>query len=283
MKYLEYRFDITPANSDMQDVLSAVLGEVGFESFVPTEDGENPLFAYVQPKNLDKEMLRAAIENFPVPGATIDFTYTEAEDKDWNKVWEENYFKPLVLGSDCVVSGTMHTDVPKAKYNIIINPKMSFGTGHHATTAQMLQEILKADINGLRVLDMGCGTGILGILAAMRGASSVVGVDFDEWCVENTKENLEINGIKNMSVVFGDASALENQGVFDIILANINRNILMADMPAYIAHLNRGGRLFMSGFYEEDVPILTEKAETLGLRHVSTHSQDRWACIGFEY
>ena len=133
------------------------------------------------------------------------------------------------------------------------------------------------------MLDIGCGTGILGILAAMRGASSVVGVDFDEWCVENTKENLEINGIKNMSVVFGDASALENQGMFDIILANINRNILMADMPAYIAHLNRGGRLFMSGFYEEDVPILTEKAETLGLRHVSTHSQDRWACIGFEY
>ena len=283
MKYLEYRFNITPATPDMQDVLSAVLGEAGFESFVPTEDGENPLLAYVQPKNLDEAVLQDCLENFPVPDVQIDFSSCEAEDKDWNKVWEENYFKPLVLGNDCVVSGTMHTDVPKARYNITINPKMSFGTGHHATTAQMLQAILATEMQGLRVLDMGCGTGILGILAAMRGAKEVVGVDFDEWCVENTKENLDINNIQNMSVVLGDASALENQGMFDIILANINRNILMADLPTYLKHLKHGGSIFMSGFYEEDIPVLQERAESLGLTLKSAHCQDRWACIAFNY
>ena len=282
MKYYEFTFSMQPSTTDLQDVLSSVLGEAGFDSFVPTEDGSNPLMAYIKVADFDEEVLTSAIKNFPIPNVDITYSKAEAEDKDWNKLWEENYFQPLVVDGKCVVYGTMHKDVLKAKYNIIINPKMSFGTGHHATTSQMLSEILKTDVRGLEVLDMGCGTSILAILAKMCGASHCVAIDNDEWCVENSIENIALNGVDNIDVELGDASALKNKGPFDLVLANINRNILLADMEAYAQVMKPGAQIFMSGFYEEDVPILKEEANKQQLHLVRTHTLNRWACAVFE-
>ena len=257
MTYLEFTFTLSPNSTDLQDVLAASLGEVGFDSFLPADDGEGPLMAYVRTDAYDAEALAAAISDFPLPNVKITFTQREAENKDWNQVWEENYFKPLVVDGRCVVSGTMHHDVPRAEFNITINPKMSFGTGHHATTSQMLSEILQADVNGKRVLDMGCGTSILGILARMRGAAEVVAIDVDEWCVANSKENCELNGVDHIDVLLGD-------------------------MAAYVACMAPGAQIFMSGFYEDDVEVLRRRAGELGLRWVRTRSRDRWACVVFE-
>ena len=282
MTYLEFTFTLSPNSADLQDVLAASLGEVGFDSFLPADDGEGPLMAYVRTDAYDAEALAAAISDFPLPNVKITFTQREAENKDWNQVWEENYFKPLVVDGRCVVSGTMHHDVHRAEFNITINPKMSFGTGHHATTSQMLSEILQADVNGKRVLDMGCGTSILGILARMRGAAEVVAIDVDEWCVANSKENCELNGVDHIDVLLGDAALLSGQEPFNLILANINRNILLADMAAYVACMAPGAQIFMSGFYEDDVDVLRRRAEELGLRWVRTRSRDRWACVVFE-
>ena len=282
MKYYEFTFTMQPTSSDLQDVLSAVLGEAGFDSFVPTADGSNPLLAYIKVAEYDEANLLSALKGFPVPDVDISYTRAEAEDKDWNKLWEENYFQPLVVDGRCVVYGTMHKDVPTAEYNIIINPKMSFGTGHHATTSQMLSEILKTDVRGFEVLDMGCGTSILAILAKMCGAAHCVAIDNDEWCVENSIENIALNGVDNIEVELGDANVLKDKGPFDLILANINRNILLADMGAYTQVMKPGAQIFMSGFYEEDVPVLKEEANRHKLHLVRVHSLNRWACAVFE-
>ena len=282
MKYYEFKFTMQPTSSDLQDVLSAVLGEAGFDSFVPTVDGNNPLLAYIKVAEFDEKNLASALRSFPVANVEISYTMTEAEDKDWNKLWEENYFQPLVVDGKCVVYGTMHKDVPTAEYNIIINPKMSFGTGHHATTSQMLSEILKTDVRGFEVLDMGCGTSILAILAKMCGAAHCVAIDNDEWCVDNSIENIALNGVENIDVELGDANVLKEKGPFDLVLANINRNILLADMGAYTQVMKSGAQIFMSGFYEEDVPVLKEEALRQNLHLVRVHSLNRWACAVFE-
>ena len=194
-------------------------------------------------------------------------------------MWEQNYFQPLVVGTRCVVAGTFHKDVPEADYRITINPQMSFGTGHHATTYQMLERLLDEPLAGRRVLDMGCGTGILAILARMRGASECVAIDVDEWCVKNTEENIALNSVDNIHVVLGDASALVAEKPFDVIIANINRNILLQDLPRYAERLAPGGIVLMSGFYEKDVPLLREAAERLGLDFENGREKDGWACI----
>lgn len=205
MKYLEFTFTTTPGGEAVQDVLSAVLAEIGFDSFVHTgsldlprqartDDPEAPIFAepstndsykaYIQQDLYDEEALKQALLDFPIPGVEIRYEQVEAEDKNWNEEWEKHYFQPLVVGDRCVIAGTFHKNVPQAEYNITINPQMSFGTGHHATTSQMIQRILDDDMEGREVLDMGCGTSILAILARMRGAKHCVAVDVDEWCVK---------------------------------------------------------------------------------------------------
>ena len=279
MKYLEFSFTLSPSSPDLEDVLCNVLGEVGFDSFVPSEEENQPLLAYVQTEVFNAESLADALEAFPLPNVKITYTQCEAEDKDWNQVWEDNYFKPLIVDKRCVVYGTMHRDVPCAEYNIIINPKMSFGTGHHATTSQMLSEILSTDLSGKRVLDMGCGTSILGILARMRGAEHVLAIDIDEWCVANSEENIALNNLDHIDVLLGDANTLRRQTPFDLILANINRNILLEDMATYTEVLTLDGQIFMSGFYEEDVDVLAKKANSLGLQIIRQRSMDKWACI----
>lgn len=282
MKYLEFTFTLQPANEVNADLLDAVLGEVGFDSFVRDEDETKPVKAYIRKEFFDEAALKAALTDFPMPGVTVDYTYTDAEDKNWNEEWEKNFYQPLVVDDLCVVHSTFHKDVPTAKYDIIINPQMSFGTGHHATTTQMIQEILHHDMTGAKILDMGCGTSILAILARMCGAAHCTAIDNDEWCVKNSLENIELNHVDHIDVALGDASALPGKGPFNFIIANINRNILLADMPTYVKELADGGKLFMSGFYVEDVPLIRERAESLGLRFVKAHDIDRWACVVFE-
>lgn len=281
MKYYEYSFTLTPSSTVAQEVLSAVLAEIGFDSFVPTESGCNPLLAYIKQSDDDAEALEAVLADFPMPDTTVAYVREEAEDKDWNEEWEKNYFQPLLVDDRCVVASTFHTDVPEAEYRIFINPRMSFGTGHHATTSQMLSEILNADVAGKRVLDMGCGTSILAILARLRGAREILAVDYDEWCVENSKENIALNGLDGIEVRLGDASALEGESPFDLVLANINRNILLNDMDKYVAVMRQGATILMSGFFVDDVPLLEEAGRKNGLRLLRSHDCDRWACIAF--
>lgn len=306
MKYLEFTFSFSPSSEAVSDVLSMVLSEIGFESFVHTGDfdrpcvgtvdnfPESPIFAeasdedtykaYIQTALYDAGMLQKAIESFPIPGVDITYKMAEAEDRDWNAEWEKNYFQPIVIGPAghprCVIAATFHNDVPEAAYNVRINPQMSFGTGHHQTTSQMIGRLLDDEVRGLEVLDMGCGTGILAILARMRGARHCVAVDYDEWCVKNSLENIALNHLDGIDVVHGDATALKPfPEHFDLIIANINRNILLADLSAYVKALKPGGAIYMSGFYCEDVERLQQHGETLGLRLADVRSQDNWACM----
>ena len=200
-------------------------------------------------------------------------------DKNWNEEWEKHFFQPIVIGDKCVIHSTFHTDVPVAQYDIIIDPKMSFGTGHHATTSNMLSWILDDDMSGKRVLDMGCGTAVLGILAKKKGAASVLAIDIDEWCYDNALESASLNKV-DIQVLLGDASLLQEKQ-FDVILANINRNILLNDMAAYVACLPQGGCLYMSGFYTQDIPVIAECAVQLGMQQVGVKEQNNWVAVKF--
>ena len=282
MKYLQFTFKLSPSSTDFQDILCALLGEAGFDSFVTTEDESGTLTAYIKIDEYDPEQLQATLSTFPVPGISISYSYEQAEDKYWNAVWEQNYFKPLIVDNRCVVAGTMHNNVPEAEYRITIDPRMSFGTGHHATTSQMLSELLKIDLTGYDVLDMGCGTGILAILARMRGAASVLAIDNDEWCVSNTVDNIALNHVDSITVKLGDATTLKNAGPFDLVLANINRNILIADMEAYSHTMKPGARLFTSGYYTDDLPALQQCAGKFGLKLVHSREKERWCCAIFQ-
>lgn len=265
MKYLEFTFHTTPCTEIVNDVLSAVLGEVGFESFVEQTDG---IAAYIQKDLYNETVLKEALADFPLPDTQVEYAYQEAEDKDWNEEWEKNFFQPIIIGDRCVIHSTFHRDIPQAKYDIVINPQMAFGTGHHETTSLIIGELLDNDLQGKSLLDMGCGTSILAILARMRGAAPCTAVDIDEWCVRNSLENIELNGVDRISVFQGDASLLKDQGPFDVIIANINRNILLNDMKRYVSCMHPGSELYMSGFYVDDIPIIQAEAEHNGLRFV---------------
>lgn len=279
MKYLEFTFRTQPCTETANDVLCAVLGEVGFESFVEQPDG---LAAYIQKDLYDEDAVRQAVADFPLPDTTVTYSYVEAEDKDWNEEWEKNFFQPIVIGDRCVVHSTFHHDVPQVPYDIVINPQMAFGTGHHETTSLIIGELLDSDLQGKTVLDMGCGTSILAILARMRGAAHCTAVDIDDWCVRNSLENITLNHLDNIDVYQGDASSLADKGPFDVVIANINRNILLADMKHYTARMNPGATLLMSGFYTDDIAAIRSEAESLGLTFVEYREKNRWAAVKFE-
>ena len=276
MKYLEFTFRTVPCTEIVNDVLSGVLGEAGFESFVEQTDG---ITAYIQKDLYSETVLKEALADFPLPDTQIAYSYVEAEDKDWNEEWEKNFFQPIVIGDRCVIHSTFHNDVPQAEYDIVINPQMAFGTGHHETTSLIIGELLDSDLQGKSLLDMGCGTSILAILARMRGASPCTAIDIDEWCVRNSLENIALNGVDNIAVSQGDASSLKSKGPFDMVIANINRNILTMDMPAYAEALDTGGDLLMSGFLEEDVPVIEARARACGLEPVEVRRRDGWAMV----
>lgn len=276
MKYFEVTFSANPCNETITDILSALTAEIGFESFVECEGG---MQAYIQQSLFDEEALKNIITDFPIPDTEITYTITEPEDKDWNEEWEKNFFQPIVIEDRCVIHSTFHKDYPKAEYDIVINPQMAFGTGHHETTSSILGELLDADLKGKSVLDMGCGTSILAILASMRGADPVTAIDIDDWCVNNSRDNTALNNINNITVELGDASLLEGRKPFDVIIANINRNILLNDMAAYTACMHKGSEIYMSGFYVQDIDAIRSKGESLGLKFVHYREKNNWAAV----
>lgn len=279
MKYLEFVFRTTPCTETVNDVLSAVLGEVGFESFIEQTDG---IAAYIQKQLFNEESFKEALAEFPLPNTQIEYSYQDAEDKDWNEEWEKNFFQPIIIGDRCIIHSTFHRDVPKAEYDIVINPQMAFGTGHHETTSLIINELLDSNLQGKSLLDMGCGTSILAILARMRGATSCTAIDIDEWCVRNSLENIALNHVDNITVFQGDASSLADQGPFDVVIANINRNILLNDMKHYSARMNSEAELLMSGFYVADIPAIQAEAERNGLHFIHHKEKNRWAVVKFK-
>ena len=276
MKYFEVTFTILPYSETASDVLSALTAEIGFESFVECEGG---MQAYVQQSLFDEAALKTILSDFPMPDTQITYTITEPEDKNWNEEWEKNFFQPIVIEGRCVIHSTFHKDYPKAEYDIVINPQMAFGTGHHETTSSILGALLEADLKGKSVLDMGCGTSILAILASMRGADRVTAIDIDDWCVNNSRDNIALNHLNNITVELGDASLLKGREPFDVVIANINRNILLNDMHAYVDCMHSGSEIYMSGFYVEDIDAIRQCGENLGLEFVGYREKNRWAAV----
>lgn len=274
MNYIEVKFTALTGESYLFDLLASYLGEIGFESFEEFSDG---LLAYIDDKSFNKELLEQLVRNFPFAN-DIQYEIAEIKQVNWNEEWEKNFFEPIVIGEECLIHSSFHKNLPKVKYDIVIDPKMAFGTGHHETTSLMIAEILKMNIEGKSVLDMGCGTAVLAILAAMRGAKNVSAIDIDTWCIENSIENIEKNGVGWINVQLGDAELLENQH-YDIIIANINRNILLSDIRKYSTCLNSGGALFMSGFYTEDIPLIEKEANEHHLKLISYKEKNNWAVV----
>ena len=273
--YSEVRLSLDPCNETMTDILAAMLAEIGYESFVPDNEG---LTAYIRKEDFDASALDQIIENFPME-TTVTETHTVVEGQDWNEEWEKNYFKPIVIDDLCVIHSTFHKDIPSCTYDIVIDPKMAFGTGHHATTTLILRRLLNLDLTGRKVVDMGTGTGILAILCDMREAACVDAVEIDEFACENARENLRINGTSNVTLHHGDASVLSRIRDVDLFLANINRNIITADLAAYADTLSPGAEVILSGFYEEDIPVIMKTAEVVGLSYGDHTVLDRWASL----
>jgi len=331
MKYYEVRCELRPFSETAADVLSAMLAEIGFESFSQTEDC---LLAYIQQSEWSEDRVRQAVQDFPLPDVGISFACSEAPDEDWNQVWEEEGFQPIIIpaaspvpskggvnGKEVthvtpplegtgeavmiVVHDVKHTDVPPAKYDILITPRMAFGTGSHQTTRLILRTLAQLDLEGKHLIDAGTGTGILAIMAVKRGAASVFAYDIDEWSVENTKDNLLLNHIQTLSgsplkgekqkvsplrgglegsvaVVCGDSSVLDGQPKADLLIANINRNILLQDLPRFAKATKPGGRMILSGFYLSDVHIMKEAAGQQGFSLLKQESEEEWAMLLFE-
>ena len=273
--FIEYKFQVRP-NQPTTDILIAELGALGFESFMETKNG---LLAYIRKEDWESKNL----DNISVlhnPEFNISYEKSEIDQQNWNAKWEEN-FQPIILGRYCAVRAPFHS-VPEVKYDIVITPKMSFGTGHHETTHMMLQFVLKIDVAGKSVLDMGCGTAVLAILAAMKGAASVHAVDVDQWSYKNALENIKLNDHQEIEVTLGDANSLGKRK-YDIILANINRNTLLADIPSYAKHLNKAGVLILSGFYKQDLPLISEKCASCRLSFQENLQNNDWVSAKYVF
>jgi ribosomal protein L11 methyltransferase len=271
--YIGYHFEISPLELG-SEILIAELGEKAFESFIETETG---ISAFVQ-KNLWSETILEDIQILDNPEFKIDYTFEEIEQVNWNEEWEKN-FEAIEVDGKCHVRAPFH-EKTTAEYDIVIEPKMSFGTGHHETTHMMIQHILETDCTHKKTLDMGCGTAILAILAEMKGAQPIDAIDIDNWCYLNSIENAERNNCKHISVYEGDAGLLVGKK-YDIIIANINRNILLNDMQAYVDCLNENGLLFLSGFYTEDIPVISESCLSKGLTYEKQFERNNWVALKF--
>ena len=273
--YIEVRFELSPCDEIATDVLAALLCEYDYESFVPDETG---LTAYVKNELYKEDVLIQVVCDFPLSNE-IKYAHELIEGQDWNSEWEKNYFKPIVVKDKCVIHSSFHIDIPKLQYDIVIDPKMAFGTGHHATTSLIIEQLLETDLVGKRVIDMGTGTGILAILSHMRGANEISAIEIDPVAHANAIENLKINGAEIVDLILGDASKLSNLSKADLFIANINRNIITQDLDAYSSSLNTGGAMLLSGFYEEDIPVIMKVAEPLGLKYMAHEVKDKWSCL----
>ncbi len=261
---------------DITDLAAAYLADAGFESFEPDSTG---LTAYIKREAGDGvKIAEESLSDFPME-SDFKITGEVIEGEDWNEEWEKNYFKPILIEGRCVIHSTFHREVPEAEYDIVIDPKMAFGTGHHDTTSQMVKHILDLPLQGKSVIDMGTGTGILGILAAMRGAERVIGIEIDEAAYENAKENVTLNGVK-MDLIHGDATALSGLEPADYLFANINRNIILGDIDRYAGRLKSGGEMLLSGFYDTDIAMIAEAASRYDLREETRLVSDaRWVAL----
>ena len=277
MKYFEVDFTISPYSVDASDVLAAMAGEVGFETFEETVTG---LKGYVQQSLFDVSVLKTALEDFPFEDTTISYDIREAEDHDWNEQWEQEGFEPIVISDNLIIHDGRHLPDSTPDISIEIDAKLAFGTGTHETTRMICSTLLELQPKG-RVLDCGTGTGILSICALKLGAQEAVGYDIDEWSVDNARHNAVINQVDNrFTSLLGDASILNKvEGTFDLVMANINRNILLNDMPQFVSKMNADATLILSGFYTDDCQILIEKAQTLGLTLQQQKEDQQWACL----
>lgn len=295
MKYYEVKFHIYPSSDVASDLLSALLADEGFEAFEPVHDG---LLAWVQQSMFSSEGIERSINSCPLPNIAITYSVSEAPDENWNQLWEQEGFRPIIISDEkgdsdpalIVIHDTAHNDVPKSRYDILINPCQAFGTGSHETTRMILRQLLSMPMKGRSVVDAGTGTGILAILCHLLGASVVLAYDVDEWSVRNAKANLALNNISSgVQVLLGDSSVLsfsEEDGIcasYDVhpslLIANINRNILIADMPVFARSLAPEGELLLSGFYTDDVPVLLEEAAKYGFHLVLQKEESNWALL----
>ena len=273
MKTLEYSF--TAPSSDIQhDMLVTMLADMGFDSFM---DEEHCLKADCSAENCDDMVVENLLSDPAFFGIQL-LKVEEMPDKDWNELWEASY-QPVVVNERCRVRAPFHEPDPSFEFDLVIEPKMSFGTANHETTAQIIQLMLETDFKGKTVLDMGCGTAVLAILAKRLGAARTVAIDNDEWAYRNAFTNCELNGIADIEIVLGDALAIDGQ--FDVVLANINRNILLRDMPYYVAAMKPEAHIFFSGFYTEDLASIQAEAEHLGLRYRRHLSRNNWVAAEF--
>ncbi|WP_455496917.1 50S ribosomal protein L11 methyltransferase [Coprobacter sp.] len=276
MNYIEVKIKSVPYSDTFADLISAFLGEIGFDSFLSAKE---EISAYIQEPLFDEAQMTETFRLIPLDCA-IDYTVTRIPDRNWNEEWEKNYFTPIVIGNECVIHSSFHTNIPNVKYNILIDPKMSFGTGHHETTCSMIEMMLQTSFDGKTVLDMGCGTAVLSILASLRKAQSVTGVDIDKWAYENARENVCLNHISNIEILLGGSEQIEGN-IYDIILANINRNILLENMKTYASCMHTGSELYMSGFYKEDIPVICEEAAKHRLIMDTFIEKNRWVGTKF--
>ncbi len=289
MKYLLTRFNIACSSQDLlqpcRELLADACGECGYESFEDTDEGIN---GYIQQDKYSEMSVQRTIEDFPMKDVTIIYETEEIPDQDWNATWEETGFEPIVVAGKVTIYDARNT-ADKEQFStpvsIGIHASNAFGTGTHETTRMVVETLLETPLHERRVLDCGCGTGILAITAIFCGASTAVGYDIDEWSVDNAMHNARLNGVENrMEVLLGDSSVLSHvDGVFDVVMANINRNILLADLEHFKSVMVRDGILVISGFYEEDAQLLIEAAGHLGLHEVSRKTDNNWCCMKFKY
>lgn len=279
MKYFEVDFQLSPLSQDACDILAALTADAGFESFEETQHG---IRGYVQQPLLDRQALEDIVNNFPIMGTNIIYTINKAEDKDWNEQWEQEGFEPIIVGNNrLAIHDGRHLPSQPADISVEIDARLAFGTGTHETTQMICEWMLDMPMKGLRVMDAGCGTGILGIVALKLKASHVTAYDIDEWSSDNTHHNAVINRVDSqLSVYCGDASLLDSKTAdYDLVLANINRNILLNDMPRFCQIMKQDAKLILSGFYTEDIPLLEARGKELGLTLTGAKNRDKWASI----
>lgn len=275
--YIALRIDSTPCNEIITDLIADSLAEIGFESFEP--DG-NGVTAYIRKDYFNRKQVEVALNDFPIK-SNFNISEIEIKGEDWNQEWERNYFKPIVINDKCVVRSSFHNEAPDAPIEILIDPKMAFGTGHHATTAGMIRLLLQEDLNGKSVIDMGTGTGILAILCKKLGADNVTGIEIDPFALENAVENGNLNSVK-IKWICGDANNLEKEKPSDYFLANINLNVLLSDMSKYLTRLKPGGKLFLSGFYDYNIEEIRKEADKHGLIELESNIENEWVAMSFQ-